>query len=90
MSVLLWEQHNVGDAGFRSETRYQTFYRTEHQGPLFYVPIVAGTSPSDAVQAVAEAFRNVQVLAEPKPGHEFVWHHGEWTVRQIGALGVGA
>ena len=64
--MILWNQHNVGDAGIRSETRYQMFYRREHDGPLFYVPVVRGTPRSFAVGDVQEAFNYVlpQVVRE--------------------------
>lgn len=58
MSVLLWNQHNVGDAGFRSEQLFNVFYQTSPDSALFYVPIVAGCAAGiyESAAGVADAF----------------------------------
>ena len=83
--MILWNQHNVGDAGIRSETRYQMFYRREHDGPLFYVPVVRGTNPRTAVGDVVQAFGYTlpEVVQEnPIKTTTFTWHRGQVYVHE--------
>ena len=80
MSVLLWEQHNVGDAGFRTETRFETFYRTEADGPLYYVPAVHGARVSHVVDEVWEHFAPHSVEVWPAPGKRISHNGRTWVV----------
>lgn len=62
-SLTLWNQHNVGDAGFRAEQSYAAYYRIDDRygaaSPLFYVPMVRGTLALNAAWALANTHGDV-------------------------------
>ena len=87
MSVLLWEQHNVGDAGFRTENRFAIFYSAGGDSAKFYVPIVHGTTIREAVDAVWEHFAPTD-LVEPfqtvvEPADGFAIRGENWDIVEV-------
>lgn len=54
MTTFLWDQHQVGGAGFESEQTYQVFRKSHENKPWIHQPIVAGSSPADVLDEIED------------------------------------
>lgn len=62
--VILWDQHQVGDAGFLGEQRLQAFYKRDRNAPWIFLPVARGARVIDIFQSVEEKFGTALVLIE--------------------------
>lgn len=56
MTTFLWDQHNVGDAGFRGEQSYRVFYKFSDNAPWINQPIVAGARQALAIDEIISKY----------------------------------
>lgn len=82
--MILWDQHNVGDAGFRGEQSFRAFSRRLNNEPWIYQGFVAGTHWIEAVVELAKS--DVFIRIEMEHGaDEYYAVNGVVTCTSLGS-----